>query len=177
MNYVYVGASLDGYIAGPNDELDWLDEWSHPDDGDYGYGEFMEGIDALLLGRRSFDVVLGFGEWHYTVPAFVLSNTLTEVPEALSDRVQLCRGPLPDVLEQMAAQGFENVYLDGANVVQQALAAGLVDELIVTRLPIILGGGISLFGPLDSALRFDHVDTTVFKSGLVKSHYRARRNP
>ncbi len=174
MNYVYVGASLDGYIAGPNGEIDWLEERSHPDDGDYGFAEFMVGIDALLMGRNSFDVVAGMDEWFYTKPVFVISNTMTEVPKSHADKVQLCGGALPDVVANLAKRGYENLYLDGGQVIQQALRDDLIDELIVTQLPILLGKGISLFGDLESPIRFDHVNTVVFKSGLVKNHYRKR---
>lgn len=172
MNYVYVGASLDGYIAGPNGEIDWLEERSHPDDGDHGFADFMAGIDALLMGRNSFDVVAGMNEWFYTKPVFVISNTMTEVFLFYADKVQLCRGSLPEVVKNLAERGYENLYIDGGKVIQQALREDLIDELIVTQLPILLGKGIPLFGDLDGPIRFDHVNTVVFKSGLVKNHYR-----
>lgn len=174
MNYVYAGASLDGYIAGPNGEIDWLSEWDNPDDGDYGFAEFMAGVDALLMGRKTFDLVVGAGEWYYTKPVFVLSNTMGEAPESHADRAEVCQGPLPEVAASLARRGYENLYIDGGNVVQQALRADLVDELTVTQLPIVLGKGIPLFGDLESPIRFDHVNTVVFKSGLVKSRYRKR---
>jgi dihydrofolate reductase len=171
MNYVYIASSIDGYIATEDGGIDWLQELPNPDNDDYGYAEFIKNIDAIVMGRNSFEKVLTFGEWHYKKKVFVLSSSLTEVPSELSEKVELLSGTLNEVLRHINAQGFNNLYVDGGKVIQSFLAEDLITDLIITRIPILLGSGIPLFGDLIEPLRFIHNDTTVYSNALVKSHY------
>jgi dihydrofolate reductase len=171
MNYVYIAASVDGYIASKNGGVDWLQELPNPDHDDYGYSAFMENIDALVMGRNTFEKVLTFGDWSYKKKVFVLSSTLSEVPDELRGKVEMVSGSLVNVLQYIHSLGFESLYIDGGKVIQSFLAEDLIDELIITRIPIILGEGIPLFGRLIQPIRFVHMDTTVYDNALVKSHY------
>ena len=171
MNYVYIAASIDGYIATVDGDVDWLHEVPNPDNDDYGYSEFMENIDALVMGRNTFEKVLTFGDWFYKKKVFVMSSSLTEVPDGLKGKVEILSGSLSGVLSEIESQGFKSLYIDGGKLIQSFLYEDLIDELIVTRIPILLGGGIPLFGKLNSPLRFTHIETKIHNDALVMTRY------
>ena len=171
-NYVYIATSLDGFIATPDGGIEWLDEIPNPDQSDFGYSEFMTRVDAIVMGRNSFEKVLTFGTWPYEKPVFVLSSTLKQVPDNLVDTVEIVSGKdLKTLVEQLDKRGYHHLYIDGGRTVQSFLAEDLIDELIITRVPIVLGNGIPLFGSLTRALRFKHQKTEIFNNMLVKSAY------
>lgn len=171
MNYVYIATSIDGYIATRDGGIEWLLEQPNPTNSDYGYSEFISNIDALVMGRNSFEKVRTFGEWPYEKKVFVLSSKLTEVPSDLTGNIEFISGNPDKVLEIIQSQGFSNLYIDGGMVIQSFLASDLIDELIITRIPILLGSGIPLFGELIEPLKFTHKNTEVYDNSLVKSHY------
>ncbi|MGI9276141.1 MAG: dihydrofolate reductase family protein [Endozoicomonas sp.] len=172
-NIVYIATSLDGYIADSDGGLDWLQTVPNPEHDDFGFAEFMAGIDALVMGRNTFDVVCGFGgEWPYPKPVFVLSSSLKEIPAEYKDKAELVCGSLKEVVESLRQRGFNNLYTDGGKTIQSFLQAGMIDEMIITRIPILLGGGIPLFGSLPEHMTFEHVGTKVLLDALVQSHYR-----
>ena len=179
---VYVGTSLDGFIARPDGGIDWLDlpEPESDSEGpaeDYGWAEFIATIDAMVMGRATFELLLGLDTWHYgEIPVTVLSRTLEAVPEHLAGKARVSSLGPHEVLAELAGQGARRVYVDGGRAVQSFLALDLIDELVVTRLPILIGEGIPLFGPLDGDLRWEHRSTRVYEAGgLVKSTYRRAR--
>ncbi len=176
-NIVYIATSLDGYIADTNDGLDWLQALPNPEGSDFGYASFTAGIDALLMGRTTYEMVLGFDiPWPYEKPVFVLSATLKEVPEELKGRVEIVNGPVEDVLAFIHSKGFKKLYIDGGRTIQSLMEKDLIDELILTRIPVVLGGGVPLFGELTQPQWFEHVETTVHIKQLVQSHYRRKRD-
>jgi dihydrofolate reductase len=175
-NSVFIGCSLDGFIAYRNDALDWLDTVPNPEKEDGGYHSFMNRIDALVMGRRTFEVVLGFGEWPYSKPVFVLSNSIKEVPVHLRGKAELLNGSLKEVLNTLHRKGFKRLYIDGGQTVQAFLNEDLIDELIITRLPVVLGDGVPLFGMLKDMLWFEHKSTRVYSGHLVQSHYARKRS-
>ena len=175
-NVVYIATSLDGYIADREGGLDWLEMIPNPEGSDLGWGEFISQIDALVMGRNTFETICGFDvEWPYPVPVFVLSNSMTSIPEAYRDRAELVSGPLPQIVESLSAKGFTNLYIDGGRTVQSFLQADLIDELTITRLPIQLGGGVALFSSLPKPLEFEHVKTEVLLGEMVQTRYRRKR--
>jgi dihydrofolate reductase len=171
MNYVYIAASIDGYIATSDGGVDWLHEVPNPDNDDFGYSEFVKNIDALVMGRNTFEKVLTFGEWAYQKKVFVLSSSLTQIPAGLEEKVEILCGSLSEVLSEIETQGFRNLYIDGGKLIQSFLSEDRIDELIVTRIPVLLGSGISLFGELGAPLRFKHIDTVIHSNALVQSRY------
>jgi dihydrofolate reductase len=174
-NHVFIATSLDGYIATTDGGLDWLDV-PNPDQSDFGYGEFISGVDAIVMGRRTFEKVMTFGSWPYEKPVFVLSNTITNVPEPVKEKVELLGGDVRTVIKELKVRGYANLYIDGGRVIQSFLREDLIDELILTRIPVLLGGGIPLFGQLDTELNLKHRKTETFGNGLVISrYYRDRR--
>lgn len=175
-NIVFLGKSIDNYIAGKNGELDWLDMIPNPDQLDMGYNDLMNEIDAIVMGKTSFETVLGFDiDWPYSKPVFVLSQSLKAIPEALSDKVTLLHGDETQVLNTIHQKGFHNLYIDGGKVVQNFLKQDLIDELRLTTIPIVLGDGIPLFGVLPKRLEFEHVKTEVFYNQIVQSCYKRKR--
>ena len=171
-NIVFLGKSIDNYIAGKNGELDWLEMIPNPDQLDMGFNDLMNEIDAIVMGRTSFETVLGFDiDWPYNKPVFVLSHSLKEIPENLKDKVTLLQGKEIDVLETIHQKGFKTLYIDGGKVVQNFLKQDLIDELRLTTIPIILGDGIPLFDVLPKSLEFEHIKTEVFYNQIVQSCY------
>ena len=165
---VFIATSLDGYIARANDDLDWLP----PGGGEeHGYEAFMATVDALVIGRRTFEKVLTFDAWPYgEKPVFVLSTrSLAAAPEAAV--VEHLTGPLATVPSRLEARGIHHAYVDGGITVQGFLRAGLIQRLIITRIPVLLGDGIPLFGPLPHDVALRHVTTRQYASGLVQSEY------
>ncbi len=175
-NRVYIATSLDGYIADKNGGLDWLDGIPNPEGDDMGYNDFMANTDALLMGRTTFETVCGFDvDWPYTKPVYVLSNTLTEVPGEYQGKVWLVKGNLPEVLLQIHERGHHRLYLDGGKLITSFLAEELVEEMIITVFPILLGGGHRLFGALSGKQRFELVTSRVCLGQLVQNHYRRKK--
>ncbi len=174
-NYVYIATSLDGFIATSDGGIEWLEEIPNPEKSDYGYAQFISNIDAIVMGRNSFEKVLTFGPWQYKKPVFVLSNSLRNVPEDIRDKVKIIRGEIIDLVSDLNQKGYINLYIDGGVTVQSFLKQDLIDEMIITKIPILLGNGFPLFDQLKKSLKFSHKSTEVYSNALVKSHYVRER--
>lgn len=175
-NTVFIAKSLDGFIAGKQGELDWLELIPNPDHNDMGYTELMEATDAIVMGRTTYETVLGFGiDWPYQKPVFVLSRSLQIVPEKLAGKVSLLAGSPAEILAIIHSKGYFNLYIDGGSTIQGFLAEDLIDELIITTIPILLGGGFSLFGDLPAPLEFEHVESKLFLNQVVQNRYKRKR--
>ncbi len=175
-NFVFIATSLDGYIADKEGGIDWLHSMPNPDNDDMGYGEFMSRIDALLMGRKTFEVVCGFDiEWPYQKPVFVLSNSLESIPERYKDKAVLVRGKLSGVLEEIHAKGYCRLYIDGGVTIQNFLKEDLIDEMTLTTIPYVLGGGVALFSDLPKRLEFECVETKRFLGKIVQSRFVRKR--
>jgi dihydrofolate reductase len=170
-NYVYIATSLDGYIATSEGNLDWLDEIPNPEKSDYGFAEFMRGIDVLVLGRKTFEKVQSFDPWPYDKPVFVLSRGKPKVPVGLQDKIEIINGSPSEVVDRLNALGHQNLYIDGGKTIQEFLEEDLIDEMIITRVPVLLGNGIPLFSKLTQRSYFSHKKTEILNDMLVKSHY------
>ena len=170
---VYIATSLDGFIARTNGGLDWLSSGDGASNGDdYGYQAFMDSVDAVVMGRNTFEKVLTFDVWPYSNKhVVVLSSGVPEIPLHLSTSVERLSLAPPDVVKHLAARGATHVYLDGGKTIQRFLNARLVNELIITRVPILIGDGIPLFGPGDSDIKLKHIETRSFENGFVQSRY------
>jgi dihydrofolate reductase len=171
---VFCGVSVDGFLARPSHALDFLDT---PNQGPHGFSEFYAGVDAILIGRRTFNVVLSFGgAWGYgSKPVFVLTHHPPDFSSLKGAVVEAISGEPGAVAAQLDARGFHNIYVDGGLTIQQFLAAGLIDRLIVTRVPVLIGQGIPLFGPLAKDIPLRHVATQTFQGGLVQTEYAIDR--
>jgi dihydrofolate reductase len=136
----------------------------------------MDRIDAIVMGRKTFEKVCGFGcGWPYSKPVFVLSNSLSSLPQEYEGKAELISGMLSDILKALHRKGYERLYIDGGVTIQSFLEEDLIDEMIITVLPILLGGGSPLFGALSKPLDFDLMNSEVMLNAMVKNHYRRRR--
>lgn len=167
--HVFIATSLDGFIARSDGSIDWLESVAMPGE-DYGYGAFVAGMDAILMGRGTFDTVAGFAEWPYQLPVMVLSRTLARLPAAVAERVELVRD-VSDALALAATRGWHLLYVDGGATIRSCLAENAIAELVINRVPVLLGQGRPLFGPPAPPLALHHVETRSFASGLVQSRY------
>ncbi len=175
-NSVFIAASLDGFIADSDGKIDWLHATPNPENDDMGYNAFIARMDAIVMGRVTFETVRGFDmEWPYSLPVFVLSNTMSSVPEDLQDKVALVSGSLSQVLDTIHGSGYRHLYIDGGSTIQSFLREDLIDEMIVTTIPVLLGGGSALFGTLDGPLAFHHVKATRYLDAIVQNHYKRKR--
>jgi dihydrofolate reductase len=168
---VFVGASLDGFIARKNGDLDFL-----PTGGGepHGYDEFIAGVDAIVIGRKTFEKVLSFGPpWPYGEKrVVVLSSRPVDLSVAKGGVVEQMAGPPAQIVSKLADSGAHNLYIDGGITIQEFLRAGLIQRLIITRVPVLIGDGIPLFGSLPHDIRLRHVATRQYPSGLVTSEYQ-----
>lgn len=166
---VFVGTSLDGFIARLNGDLDWLPEGGGEP---HGYPEFFDSIDTLVIGRKTFETVLSFDAWPYgDKRVVVLSSGPLDLSAAGVSTVEQMTGPPAEIVSRLEAKGARHLYIDGGITVQRFLQAGLIQRLIITRVPVLIGEGIPLFGSLTKDVRLHHVATRQYPSGLVQSEY------
>lgn len=174
---VFIAASLDGFIARPDGGLDWLAPGPDGTPGeDHGYSAFIDTVDAILIGRNTIEIVLAFEAWPYgDKPVYVLTNR--PLPETLpvGAIVRRIAGDAPGVVAALEAAGVRHAYVDGGLTIQGFLAAGLIQSLVVNHIPVLLGSGIPLFGPLPGDIRLRHVATRTYPSGFVQSEYEVIR--
>ena len=166
---VFIGTSVDGFIARKNDELDFL-----PEDGGepHGYNEFIASVDAIVIGRKTFEKVLTFGAWPYGEKrVVVLSSRPIDLSVVRGGVVEQMAGAPAEIVSQLAARGVHNLYIDGGVTIQQFLRAGMIQRLIITRVPVLIGEGVPMFGALPHDVRLRHVATRHYPSGLVQSEY------
>ena len=167
---VFVGTSLDGFIARRNGEFDLLP----PGGGEpHGYDEFIASVDVIVIGRNTFETVVGLGPWPYgRKRVVVLSSRPLDLSVVQGGVLEQMSGPPAQIVSQLAASGAKHLYVDGGITIQQFLRAGLIHRLIITRVPVLIGDGIPLFGSLDRDIKLRHVGTKQYASGLVSSEYQ-----
>ena len=173
--HVFIATSLDGYIARKNHTIDWLESQDTTTE-EHGYTQFIDSVDGIILGRKTYEVVLDLtsGDWLYTKPVIVLSRTLTasDIPPDLTDKVTITDQTPTDLFQTLHQQGWDRVYIDGGITIQSFLNEGLIEDLIITTLPVLIGDGIPLFGKTSEDIHLELISTTQYPSGLSQSHYR-----
>lgn len=170
---VYIATSIDGYIAERDGGIDFLETVPTPEGDDLGYGDFMADIDAVVMGRGTFETVVGFDiGWPYPVPGIVLSSTLKKLPEGFPAHVTLASGKPQKIVALAAAQNWFNLYIDGGVTIQRFLKEDLIDRLILTEIPILLGDGVPLFGEHNNHLVFELEKVETTGGPLAKRFYR-----
>lgn len=171
---VFVATSLDGFIARTGGELDWLDRANAtvPEGEDCGYRPFMDSIDALIMGRKTYEKALSFSEWSYgDKPVVVLSSNKIEIPAQLAQTVSHSAESPIELCDRLSEQGAKRLYIDGGITIQRFLAEGLIDDLTITVIPIILGKGIPLFGDFNRDIILKHTATKTYGFGFVQLTY------
>lgn len=170
---VFVGTSVDGFIAREDGSLDWL-----PAGGgeEHGYTAFIASVQAVVIGRKTYETVLAFDAWPYPGKrVVVLSSRPVPPPKQPDAKIEVMAGDPRAIALRLALSDIEHAYVDGGVTVQRFLEAGLIDRMVITRVPVLLGRGIPLFGPLSRDVRLEHVMTHSYPSGLVTSEYAVTR--
>ncbi len=167
---VFVGTSVDGFLARPNGALDFLP----PDGGEpHGYDEFIQTVDTIVIGRKTFETVLSFPAWPYGKKrVVVLSSRALDLSPVRGGVVEQMAGDPAEIVSKLVASGARHIYVDGGITIQRFLRAGLVQRLVITRVPVLIGEGTPLFGSLPHDVHLEHISTQHYPSGLVKSEYR-----
>ena len=168
MASVFVGTSVDGFIARTDGALDFLDAGGEEP---HGFEEFFATVDALVMGRKTYEIVLAFGGWYYGDKLVVVLSSKELAAPPAGARVERMAGSPSEIVALLAARGFEHIYVDGGLTIQQFLRAGLIQHLIITHVPVLIGSGIPLFGGLDQDVPLTHVATRQYATGLVQSEY------
>jgi dihydrofolate reductase len=171
---VFIATSLDGFIARRDGGLDWLPADAEP----HGYEEFIATVDAIVIGRKTFEVVLAFESWPYgTRPVVVLSSTPSAWTAPAAAACEFMTGSPVEIVEQLSDRGYNHLYVDGGITIQRFLDAGLIQRIVITRIPVLLGDGIPLFGRLGHDIPLRHIGTRAFPSGMVQSEYIVATSP
>ena len=176
---VFIAISLDGFIAREDGSLDWLDAANAtvPEGEDCGFVSFMNSVDALVMGRNTYEKVLSFGQWPYeNKPVIVLSSRALEIPPNLRDSVEHSSESSEELYERLLNTGLNRLYVDGGLTIQRFLAAGLINDLTITVIPILLGKGKSLFGHLEKDIVLRHISTKAYDFGFTQSTYEVAKS-
>ena len=174
--HVFVATSLDGFIARENGEIDWL--LKHDQAGeDHGYDDFIRDIDVIVMGRGSYESVRSLGDWFYNRPVLVLSAQLAQqaVPSELTGKVRFSDKSPDDAMAMLQAEGARRAYVDGGRIIQSFLALDMISDMVITRVPMLLGAGRPLFGGRQRDVALAHKSTRCFPSGLVQSRYEVKK--
>ncbi|OFZ53197.1 MAG: deaminase [Bdellovibrionales bacterium RIFOXYC1_FULL_54_43] len=174
--HAFIATSLDGFIARSDGDIQWLLSRDDPSE-DHGYNSFIRDIDGIVMGRGSYEKVRTFDEWPYTKPVLVLSKQLaaSPVPSNLHSRLRFSNLSPRAAMDRMERDGWRRVYVDGGQIILSFLREGLIDDMVITRIPVLIGAGRPLFGPLSEDISLTHLATKAYPSGLVQSHYRVKR--
>ena len=170
---VFIAMSLDGYIAREDGSIDWLMKANElvPKGEDGGYQAFISTVDTIVMGRRSFEKVVTFDSWPYSIPVIVLSQHGIDISHALQNTVSLSAEDPKSLVDRLSAQGVKHLYVDGGITIQRFLTAGLIEDMIITVIPVLLGKGRRLFGSLPSDIELKLLETQAIGRGLVQMRY------
>lgn len=175
-NKVFIATSLDGFISDPTGGIDWLDSIPEINDVDSGFADFISGVDALLMGRKTFEKVCSFDvDWPFTLPVYVLTSQENYQAPKHASKIKILSGDISSVLNHIHSKGHHGLYLDGGNLIQSFLKRDLIDEMIITVIPVLLGDGIRLFGDLENRLLFNCISSKIFCKAIVQNHFVRKR--
>jgi len=170
---VFIAASVDGFIARLDNSLDWLENPRTRPGQDYGYQQFIQSIDAFLMGRGTFDVIRKLKDWSAPkLPTFILTHRPLRLPAGKFSHVERIQGAPAEVYRELESRGFQHIYVDGGQVISAFLSASLIDEMIFTRIPILLGRGIPLFSGLDYEIKLELLSAIDFSDGFTQNKFR-----
>ncbi|EKT66489.1 dihydrofolate reductase family protein [Providencia alcalifaciens] len=174
--HVFIATSLDGFIARDNGDIHWLLQLDSKGE-DHGYDEFMANIDVIIMGRGTYESIKHIQSWFYHRPVIVLSKTLAQetIPDELIGKVYFLDLSPKEIMNRLESEGHHRAYIDGGKVIQSFISDGLINDLIITKIPILLGSGRPLFGEIPNDIHLRHIQTTTFSSGFVQSHYEIQQ--
>lgn len=175
---VFIATSIDGFIAREDGSIDWLENANTmvPPGEDCGYADFIKNVDFLVMGRNTFELVSSFPEWPYkNTRVHVLSSTLNELPPGIPDTVTLSDEDSVHLVQRLSKTGAKQLYIDGGITIQRFLQSGLIEDITITKIPILLGVGRPLFGPIGHDIKLEHVSTKIYPFGFVQDIYRVSK--
>ena len=185
---VFIATSLDGFIARENGDLDWLPGGELPEEGvdegisgefqetdDGGYSDFIKDVDTLVMGRGTYEKVLTFGLWPYAnLNVMVLSSNLIKFPDIVGEKVTSSSEIPQEIYSRLSGEGNKKLYIDGGKTIQRFIDAKLINEIIITQIPILIGTGISLFGKTNIDISLELIKSEVIKLGFVQTTYQVK---
>ncbi len=167
----FVAVTLDGFIARENGDLDWIPEFEDTSE-DFGFHHFLESVDVLVMGRKTYEFVLSSHQWVYgKKKVVVMSHSLKTIDPALPPSVEITALPPDKLYQELKKSGMTHIYVDGGRTIRGFLNAGLLSELILTEIPVLIGDGIPLFGKIERDIRVRHIETISYKNGFVQKRY------
>ncbi|QFU76465.1 dihydrofolate reductase [Halioglobus maricola] len=183
----YIAMSVDGFIATADGSVDWLDTAANPESGsrpafeDGGFAHYLGSVDCMIMGRKCMEKIASFNlspqQWPYgDMPIFAISRTVTEVPENLPDTVRIYSGDISALLATLEQNGHKHAYVDGGGTITSFLQQGLIDEVCVTQVPVLLGDGLPLFGPLREKIALFDAETTAYSNDFVQWKYKVSKS-
>jgi dihydrofolate reductase len=169
---VFIATSMDGFIARADGSIDWLLEAHKNSNEDFGYNHFIKEVDVIIMGRKTFEHVLSFDNWAYgKIKIIVLSSCKINLPDNFNHDVEITSEPKIDLLKKLEKLNYKHAYIDGGKTIQSFLIEGLIDEITITAIPVLIGGGISLFGNLSTDIKLKLLSSRTYDNGFVQSTY------
>lgn len=169
---VFIATSMDGYIAKKNGDINWLTTFAVPtdenEDKDCGFSKFFSDVDTLVMGRKTYEVVSGFDMWPYEGKrVVVLSSTLTSI----SEKAELYKDDIVDLIKKLHSEGVKHIYVDGGSTISRFLNEGLIDQMIISIIPVILGSGVPLFSQVNDDKWCRLISSQLYSNGLMQLRY------
>ncbi len=172
---VFCGVSVDGFLARPDHKVDFLETHEHEP---HGYEEFYGSVDVVVIGRNTYQFVVSYGKWLYgKKPVVVLSSRPIDFSWIKTSAVQQMSGEPAEIVAKLEAHGYRHAYIDGGVTIQRFLVAGLIDRMVISSVPVLIGSGMPLFGPLPHDIQLHHVATRTYRGGLVQNEYQVDDAP
>jgi len=172
---VFCGVSVDGFLARPDHKVDFLH--THEQEP-HGFEEFYNSVDVVVIGRNTYQFVVSYGEWQYRKkPVVVVSSRLIDFSWIKNGVVEQMSGEPARVVAELEARGYRHAYIDGGVTIQRFLAAGLIDRMTISYVPVLIGSGMPLFGALPHDIQLRHVATRTYRGGLVQNEYEIAGAP
>ncbi len=180
---IFIATSADGYIATQDGSIDWLYTAGNPEiemgPVEMGFTDFIASVDCMIMGRKCMDMIASMNlsreQWPYgDIPVFVLSNSISEAPLNLRDKVEIYSGPIPDLLERLNNKGYQHAYIDGGATITAFLNLKLINQMTITKVPVLLGEGIPLFGKINSNIKLEESKAKAFPNDFIQIQYRVK---
>ncbi|MCL1123848.1 dihydrofolate reductase family protein [Shewanella surugensis] len=179
---VYIATSVDGYIAKMDDSVDWLHavgdlKADMGDDQDMGFNRFIRSVDCMIMGRKCMEVISNMNippeQWPYgNIRIVVLSHSIQTPPDNLHGKVEMYAGDIQQLVKQLTSEGIKHAYIDGGTTITAFLNLKLIDEMIITKAPILLGEGIPLFGKINHMIQLEKASACAFPNDFIQIKYK-----
>ncbi len=184
---IFIGTSADGYIATEDGSVAWLEQAGDVNanmgsEADMGFNSYIQSVDCMIMGRKCLDMLSSFNltdkDWPYgNIRIYAMSRSIKEAPKNIRDRVEMFNGEITDLVSQLEDEGFKHAYIDGGATITSFLNKKLLNELHITRAPILLGSGKPLFGKLDNSIKLINAKAKTYPNGFVQQSYNVEYEP